>query len=197
MSLDVTQAYYDAVLADQLVTIADSSLAQTEAVLAQTTRCRGRSATPRSIDLLRAQVTRDNQLPVLHPGAWPTRQVAYLRLKQLLNMPLDDPLQLTTRIEEPAGPALPSVVANAPTDTLTSDRAPVRELDESVRAQEAQVKIARAERIPSLVARIELSAAVLSRADLSESRQRREQLDGGSVDDLSDCSTAVASRATS
>jgi outer membrane protein len=68
----------------------------------------------------------------------------------MLNMPLDDPVQLTTRLEEPAGPALPSVVANAPTDTLTSDRAPVRELDESVRAQEAQVKMARAERIPAL-----------------------------------------------
>jgi outer membrane protein len=148
VSLDVTQAYYDAMLADQLVTIADSSVAETEAVLAQT-RVGRQVGNSSEYDLLRAQVTRDNQLPVRIQAA-ATRQVAYLRLKQLLNMPLDDPVQLTTSLEQPAGPALPSIVANAPTDTLTSDRAPVRELDESVRAQEAQVKIARAERIPAL-----------------------------------------------
>jgi outer membrane protein len=148
VSLDVTQAYYDAMLADQLVTIADSSVAETEAVLAQT-RVGRQVGNSSEYDLLRAQVTRDNQLPVRIQAA-ATRQVAYLRLKQLLNMPLDDPVQLTTSLEQPAGPALPSIVANAPADTLTSDRAPVRELDESVRAQEAQVKIARAERIPAL-----------------------------------------------
>jgi outer membrane protein TolC len=148
VSLDVTQAYYDAMLADQLVTIADSSVAETEAVLAQT-RVGRQVGNSSEYDLLRAQVTRDNQLPV-RIQALATRQVAYLRLKQLLNMPLDDPVQLTTSLEAPAGPALPSIVANVPTDTLTSDRAPVRELDESVRAQEAQVKMARAERIPAL-----------------------------------------------
>jgi outer membrane protein TolC len=100
-------------------------------------------------DLLRAQVTHDNQLPV-RIQALANRQVAYLRLKQLLNMPLDDAVQLTTRIEEAAGPALPRLVANAATDTVTSDRAPVRELDETVRAQEAQVRVARAERFPAV-----------------------------------------------
>src|SRR5206468_8694215 len=36
VALDVTQAYYDAVLADQLVAIADSSVVETEEVLRQT-----------------------------------------------------------------------------------------------------------------------------------------------------------------
>ena len=148
VSLDVTQAYYDAVLADQLVTIADSSVAETEAVLAQT-RVGKRVGNSSEYDLLRAQVTHDNQLPV-RIQAQANRQVAYLRLKQLLDMPLDDPVRLTTRIEETAGPTLPAIVANVVTDTVTSDRAPVREVDETVRAQEAQVKVARAERFPSL-----------------------------------------------
>ena len=148
VSLDVTQAYYDAVLADQLVMIADSSVAQTDAVLAQT-RVGKRVGNSSEYDLLRAQVTHDNQLPV-RIQAQANRQVAYLRLKQLLSMPLDDALQLTTRIEESAGPAMPALVATATVDTATSDRAPVRELDEAVRAQEAQVKVARAERYPSL-----------------------------------------------
>jgi outer membrane protein len=148
VSLDVTQAYYDAVLAEQLVAIADSSLSQTETVLAQTKVSKAVGNTS-EFELLRAQVTRDNQLPVRIQAA-ASRDVAYLRLKQLLNMPLDDALQLTTRIEEANGPAMPALVANAMTDTVAADRAPVRQLDEAVHIQEAQVKIARAERFPSL-----------------------------------------------
>ncbi|HEY4216103.1 MAG TPA: TolC family protein [Gemmatimonadaceae bacterium] len=147
VALDVTQAYYDATLADQLVTIADSSLAQTQAVLDQTKLSYqvGNSA---EYDLLRAQVTHDNELPV-RIQAIANRQVAYLRLKQLLNMPLDDSLQLTTSIEGGTEPALPASVAAAATDTVTTDRAPVREGEEAVHVQEAQLKIAHAERIPS------------------------------------------------
>jgi outer membrane protein len=148
-ALDVTSAYYDAALADQLVAIADSSVAQTEIVLAQTRVARqvGNAA---EYDLLRAQVTRDNQLPVAIQ-ARANRQVAYLRLKQLLNMPLDNVVQLTTQIETQGGggPNLPSI-ASAVVDTAVSGRAPVRELDEAVRASEAQVRVARSERIPSL-----------------------------------------------
>lgn len=148
VSLDVTSAYYDAVLADQLVSIADSSVAETEAVLAQT-RVSKQVGNASEYELLRAQVTRDNQLPVAIQ-ARANRQVAYLRLKQLLNMPLDDALQLTTRIEGADGPTLPAIAANVATDTAVSNRAPMREVEEAVRAQEAQVRVARAERIPSL-----------------------------------------------
>jgi outer membrane protein len=147
-SLDVTSAYFDAVLADQLVTIADSSVAETDALLAQT-RVSKQVGNASEYELLRAQVTRDNQLPVAIQ-ARANRQVAYLRLKQLLDMPLDDSVRLTTGIEGTSGPALPAQFANASADTASSDRAPVRELDETIRAQEAQVRIARAERIPSL-----------------------------------------------
>jgi len=146
-ALDVTSAYYDAALADQLVAIADSSVAQTEVVLAQTRVARqvGNAA---EYDLLRAQVTHDNQLPAAIQ-ARSNREVAYLRLKQLLNMPLDNVVQLTTQIETPQGPNLPSI-ASTTVDTSVSGRAPVRELDEAVRASEAQIKVARAERIPTL-----------------------------------------------
>ncbi len=147
VSLDVTSAYYDAALADQLVSIADSSVAETEAVLAQT-RVARQVGNASQYDLLRAQVTHDNQLPVAIQ-ARANRQVAYLRLKQLLNVSLDDSLRLTTGIEQANGPALPAIAVNAPPpDTLAADRAPVRELDENVRAAQAQVTIARAERIP-------------------------------------------------
>lgn len=145
--LDVTQAYYDAVLADQLVAIADSSLAETEALLSQA-KVAKQVGNASEYELLRAQVTRDNQMPVLIQ-ARANRQTAYLRLKQLLNLPLDNNLALTTGIEGSSQPSLPTSIANNTVDTSSSNRAPVRELDEAIKVQEAQVKIAKAERIPS------------------------------------------------
>jgi len=147
VSLDVTSAYYDAVLADQLVAIADSSVTQTEVVLSQTKLAR-QVGNASEYELLRAQVTHDNQLPVAIQ-ARSNRQVAYLRLKQLLNMPLDNTLTLTTGIEGANGPTLPAI-ASTSMDTALTDRSVVREIDEAVRASEAQVRIARSERIPSL-----------------------------------------------
>lgn len=148
VALDVTSAYYDAALADALVLIADSSVAQTATVLAQT-QVSYRVGNTSEYDLLRAQVTHDNQVPVLLQ-ARANKQVAYLHLKQLLDMPLDDSVVLTTPIESTAGPPLPVVAASWTPDTITSDRSAVRESNEAVVAQEAQVRIARAERIPSL-----------------------------------------------
>ncbi|CAN5534203.1 TolC family protein [soil metagenome] len=156
LALDVTQAYFDAVLADRLVVIADTSLAQTEELLRQTTVAR-RVGNQSEFDLLRATVSRDNQRPVLITRRG-DRDVAYLRLKQLLNLPLDAPLQLTTPIDEPA--AITSIIAGnvtsgagaggAASDTTTDRRAPVRESEETVRASEGQLKSARADLLPSL-----------------------------------------------
>src|SRR5688572_19976598 len=108
LALDVAQAYYDAALADRLVAISDSTLVQTEEVLRQTRLAR-QVGNQSEFELLRAQVTRDNARPGVIQ-ARSTRSVAYLRLKQLLNLPLDDDLQLTTSIDEP----LSSLVAVLP-----------------------------------------------------------------------------------
>ena len=164
LALDVTQAYFDAVLADRLVTIADTTLAQTEELLRQTTVAR-RVGNQSEFELLRATVTRDNQRPVLIARRG-DRDVAYFRLKQLLNLPLDEPLSLTTPIDQPS--TITHVIAanasNSSTsasaidtlaplplpDTSTSDRAPVRQSEESLRASEGQLRVARADRLPSL-----------------------------------------------
>jgi outer membrane protein TolC len=147
--LDATSAYYDAVLTDQLVGIVDSSLAQTEEVLRQTKL--GRQVGNQSeFDLLRAQVARDNQLPTLIQQK-SQRDIAYLRLKQILDVPLDDSLVLTSRVEWNTDPVIPTVATSPATaDTAISDRAPVRQLEEAVRAQEGLLKVAKAERIPSI-----------------------------------------------
>ena len=159
--LDVTQAYYDAVLTDRLASIADSSLSQTENVFRQTTLARQVGSTS-EFDLLRAQVTRDNQRPaVIQTRA--QRDVAHLRLKQMLNLPLNEPLQLTDDLgdgETPAGmsvtttaaismPPLPEVFAGA-SDTTPEARSTVKQAADLVSIQEGMLRIARSQRLPSV-----------------------------------------------
>lgn len=98
--LDIATAYYDATLADVLVGIAESTFVQAERAYRQTAL--GREVGNISeFDMLRARVSRDNQRPVL-VQARGNRDVAYLRLRQLLNVPLDEPLRLTTSLPLPS-----------------------------------------------------------------------------------------------
>jgi len=150
LTLDVTQAYYDAQLADRLVTIAEATLSQADTTLAQTKLGRqvGNAA---EFDLLRAQVTRDNQVPVLIQRR-SDRDVAYVRLKQLLHLPLTDSLALTTSLDDSTAVqtgTVSTLLAQQP-DTAAESRAPVRQAAENVTAQKNAVTVARAERIPSL-----------------------------------------------
>jgi outer membrane protein TolC len=150
LTLDVTQAYYDAQLADQLVNIASATLSQADTTLAQTKLGRqvGNAA---EFDLLRAQVTRDNQVPVLIQRR-SDRDVAYVRLKQLLHLPLTDSLALTTSLDDsttaPTG-TVGALLGQSP-DTAAGSRAPVRQATENVTQQKSAVTVAHAERIPSL-----------------------------------------------
>ena len=167
LQLDVASAYYDAALADRLVDIADSSLTQTEEALRQTTLAR-QVGNQSEFDLLRARVTRDNQIPPLLQ-AKTSRNLAYLRLKQLLNLPYSDSLALTDGIVDVEQAANARVTAASNdrallttlvfamsdsivrlSDTTTEARSTVRQLDESLTAQEMQRKIARSEYLPNL-----------------------------------------------
>ena len=168
LQLDVAQAYFDAALADRFVAIADSALTQTEAALRQTSLAR-QVGNQSEFELLRARVTRDNQVPIVLQ-AKTAREVSYLRLKQLLNLPYTDSLTLTDGIgdDEPAGTlmtntASTNTAANAAaqvvaltdslvqrSDTSADARATVRQLEEAVNVQEAQRKIARASYLPNL-----------------------------------------------
>ncbi len=151
IALQVTEAYYDAVLTERLVAIAESSLAQTEGTLRQTTLAR-QVGNQSEFELLRARVTRDNQRPVLIQRQT-ERDLAYLRLQQLLNVPYGQPLTLTTRIDDvaPATVQQASMAMTSSTpDTSASARASVRALDENLRASEAQLSIAKSEWIPTV-----------------------------------------------
>jgi len=148
--LDVAQAYYNAALADRLVSIAEATLAQAEETLRQVTLARQVGNQP-EFELLRAQVTRDNQRPaVIQRRA--DRDLAYVRLRLLLDLPADQPLALSTPLND-AAPVPVARFASNPNllgDTTTANRAPVRQAAEAVTAQEAQLRVTRAQRMPTI-----------------------------------------------
>lgn len=176
VQLDVTQAYYDALLADRLLTISDSTLVQAERTLRQVQLTRNVGSAS-EFELIRARVTRDNQ----RPGwlqARTNRDLAYVRLRQLLNMPDDRAVQLTDSIAETslvptAVPVTPITTVNvASSEVLTIDpavqarvaqtlgqsdtgvtrRAPVRQALKGVEVAKQQLRATRAQRIPSIAA---------------------------------------------
>lgn len=148
--LDVTEAYYDAALSDRLVSIARATLAQAETTLVQTRIARQVGNQP-EFDLLRAQVTRDNQRPVLIQRL-SDRDIAYTRLKQLLNLPMAEPVRLSTSLDDTTGTAsarLSSLFQESP-DTSTEQRAPVRQARENVTANRSTLTVARSQRLPTI-----------------------------------------------
>ena len=149
LRLDVTSAYYDAALSDRLLAIAQATLKQTQDLLAQT-QLQNRVGNVAEFDLLRAQVSVSNQVPVVLAQV-NARDVAYLRLKQLLNVPYEQRLALTTSVEDStAAPPGVDLAKAASPDTATDHRASVREAGETVASQKGLLKVAHAERIPTL-----------------------------------------------
>jgi outer membrane protein TolC len=149
--LEVAQGYWDAMLADRLLVIAEATLAQAEATLSQVRLARQVGDQP-EFEQLRAQVTRDTQEPVVIQRR-ADRDVAHLRLRQLLDLPLDAPLTLTTLLDDVDAVAVARLVADVldvPADTSASRRAPVQQAEELVVVQESQHAIARAQRLPAL-----------------------------------------------
>ena len=150
--LDVARAYYDAVLSDRLVVIAEATLAQAERTAEQVRQQReaGRLA---EFDLLRSQVGRDAQRPevIRRRNA---RDVAYLRVKQLLDIPLDTPVELAADLEDPVLPPpaerLAGAIAAAESAASARPRTAVTQAQNDVQQREADVRIARAQRLPSV-----------------------------------------------
>jgi outer membrane protein TolC len=148
--LDVTQAYYDAALGDRLVAIATATLEQADTTLSQAQLAR-EVGNQSEFDLLRARVTRDNQRPVVIQRQ-AARDIAYYRLKNLLNLPPEQALQLTSRLVDTGlvGTARLAELVETPGDTATDARAPVRQADEAVSSQQGLLRVARAQRWPQI-----------------------------------------------
>ena len=146
ITLAVKRAYLEASMTEQLVAIARASLVQARDNLAQVQRFQ-LAGTRAEYDLLRAQVDVANQEPVV-VEAENARALAILRLRWLINVPPDQPLELITPLVSADG-TLPVAYL----DSLGPGvRASVAAANADVRVREQAVKVARADRYPWLSA---------------------------------------------
>ena len=163
--LTTATAYYDALLADRLAAIAESTLAQTEATLRETQL--GYDVGNRAeFDLLRARVARDNARPNVIT-AHAQRDIAYLRLKQLLGIALPDSLELVTPLEDSAL-VLPRAAAEFSGDTAVTTRGAVAQAADQVDASAARLRAARGEVLPAVVLQSTYNRFAYPRSGLPE-----------------------------
>jgi outer membrane protein len=143
VELQVRNAYFLVVLADQMVGIAQEAYQLADAVLQQVDLFRQRG-TASEYDLLRARVERDN----LEPGiieAQNARHLAELNLKRLVHLPADAPLVAAT----PLTPVV-AAVDRAALEEAVRRRPALQALTEQIAAREGAVRIARSGRLPSV-----------------------------------------------
>lgn len=145
--VQIQRAYLNALLAERLAELQESNLQLAGSRLAQVEQFRtaGRAA---QYDVLRARVERANIEP-LAIQARNDRDLAYLELKRLLNLPLAQPLALTTTVDPQAAQAL---VASYLDSTALPQRDALRAAELVARARGQALAAIRAEFMPSLTA---------------------------------------------
>ncbi|MPY86333.1 MAG: hypothetical protein GEU99_00245 [Luteitalea sp.] len=150
VELDVATAYFDAALSDRLVTIAEATLEQAEATLEQVDLA-WKVGNQSEFEVLRARVARDSQRPtVIRQSS--QREIAYLRLKQLLDLPLNQPLELDVDLDTVSGPPaqrFASALAEREAQLTDVERTAVQQAATQVTASDASLRAARAERMPT------------------------------------------------
>jgi outer membrane protein TolC len=120
-TVTVQRAYLDALLAERLAELQQTNLQLASSRLAQVQQFQnaGRAA---QYDVLRAKVERANIEPIAIQ-ATNDRELAHLELKRLLNLPLDQPVVLTSTIDPAAAQTL---VATYLDTAALPDRAALR-----------------------------------------------------------------------
>lgn len=141
--IEVIAAYFDAQLAAELVDIAQASLANAEETLRITT-LRANEGAQAEFDVLQARVSRDNQRPLLIQRQT-QHELAFDRLRALLDLPEGEPLVLTTPVTADVSREVESAVD-------ATERAAVQQANNRLRAAEHSLDAARAQRMPSISA---------------------------------------------
>lgn len=139
VELGVRTAYYQALLAQELETIAQAALVQAESFLNQE-RLRLEAGYASDLDVLRAEVSLENIRPQV-VEARNAMELSVLNLKRLINIPLQQPVRLTTPLDLPTDATLNEAKLDAA--TLTAQRPAVQAADRQVAAREQQVRATR------------------------------------------------------
>ena len=147
-SVDVQRGYLGALAADELVTIQARNVALAAERVAQVEQL-ARAGRAARYDVLRARVERSNLEPLLIQ-ARTDRELAYVELKRLLNLPADRPVRLSTGLRTDSA-SVAAVLARAAADTgATPRRQAERAATAALEARRAGISIARADFLPTV-----------------------------------------------
>ena len=146
-TVTIQRAYLSALLAERLVQLQETNLTLAASRLAQVQQFQaaGRAA---QYDVLRAKVERANIEPFAIQ-ARSDRELAHLELKRLLNLPLAQPLALTSTIDPNTAQAL---VASYLDSAAAPNRAALRSAELVARSRRLAVAAARADFFPTITA---------------------------------------------
>lgn len=149
-TVEVQRAYLGALLAERMVQLQETNLqlASNRLTQVQQFQTAGRAA---QYDVLRARVERANIEP-LAIQARNDLDLAQLELKRLLNLPLGQPLTLTTTVDPQAAQA---TVASYLDTNVTVNRASLRSAELVASSRRLAVAAARAEFLPTVTAFIQ------------------------------------------
>ena len=150
IELQTRNAYLRALLAQELERIAAAAVAQAESFLAQE-RLRQEAGTSSELSVLRAEVSLANLRPQL-VQARNAASLATLDLKRLVDLPLAQPIVLTTPLTAPSAAELAS--ARLDPALVVTQRAAVQAAERQVAIREQQVRIARSAYLPSVDLRV-------------------------------------------
>jgi outer membrane protein len=150
VTLQVREAYLGAALADRAVAIARLGLQQADTQL-QRVRSRQEAGEASEYDLLQGEVQRDNQMPVVK-RAENARDVAYLHLARIANLPLGVPLVLTTPLlgDLPLPPDPMAVVDTTGLEAAALRASGITAIAEEVDARRDAVTVSGASAWPAL-----------------------------------------------
>lgn len=150
VTLQVQRSYLQVLYAARIAELQDTNLTLAAARLAQVERFE-RAGQAARYDVLRARVERANIEP-LAIQARSDRELALLELKRVLNVPVEQPVVLVSRIDAASATAL---LASLGDTTTVVARGAVRSAEAAVAAKRLNVAVARADYYPTISAFIQ------------------------------------------
>lgn len=145
VTVDVQRAYLNALVTERVGSIQEENLTLASARVTQVQQLQAAGRVAR-YDLLRARVERANIEPLVIQ-ARNEQELAILELKRVLNIPVDQPVALTSTLDAAAATAL---FASLDDTAASPQRATVRAAELEVRARDQGVRIARADLLPTV-----------------------------------------------
>jgi outer membrane protein TolC len=147
VSLLVQRSYLQALFADRIAELQQRNLALATSRVTQVEQFE-RAGQAARYDVLRARVERANIEP-LAIQAQSDREIALLDLKRVLNLPIEQPVALVSRIDSTAATAMLAALDDT---TTVTERAAVRSAELTLAARQLGVRVARADYFPTLTA---------------------------------------------